>query len=529
MTTTTTGTAKTIGQPLAKKPSPKISGLMGKLIAIAAVLVLWQIIAISPIADGGLPTPVEVLQAFIGLVGTSTYWVAIGATLRTWAAGLALCAVIGVPVGLLIGTSLRASKSTQWIIDFCRTIPTIALLPLVLLLFGPTFRMEITMIVLAAIWPLLIQSMYAARQVEPLLKWVVRVFRISTTGPPPLPVGTQRVPVRLHRSAAGSNNGPADDDQRRIHRRRPRSGPGTLPHGTRPEPARGLRLRHHRRHHRPAHQHDHHPGPTPPVVVAPHHPRRAFSMKRLKSFAWEIWLPIVLIIAWLVLSAGSKSFYFPALSSILQKTQEVWFFNGIVENLLPSLVRILAGFGLGLLVGVVAGTMLGLLPRIEGAIRPLLEFLRSTPGVALLPIAVIFLGIGDGMKIFMIALASMWPILLNTIDGVRSVEPVLLEVARSYRLTLADRIRFIYIPNAAPQIFAGARVSLAIAAVVMVVTEMIGSPGGIGYFILDSQRTFKILDMWSGIVMLGVLGFLLNLGFRLVEAHVLAWHHKKNA
>jgi ABC-type nitrate/sulfonate/bicarbonate transport system permease component len=94
---------------------------------------------------------------------------------------LALCAVIGVPVGLLIGTSLRASKSTQWIIDFCRTIPAIALLPLVLLLFGPTFRMEITMIVLAAIWPLLIQSMYAARQVEPLLKWVVRVFRISTT------------------------------------------------------------------------------------------------------------------------------------------------------------------------------------------------------------------------------------------------------------------------------------------------------------------------------------------------------------
>src|SRR6478609_8712329 len=186
MTTTRTGAAETASKSsprtsLTKKSSPKISGLMGKLIAIASVLVLWQIIAISPIADGGLTTPVEVLQAFIGLVGTSTYWVAIGATLRTWAAGLALCAVIGVPVGLLIGTSLRASKSTQWIIDFCRTIPAIALLPLVLLLFGPTFRMEITMIVLAAIWPLLIQSMYAARQVEPLLKWVVRVFRISTT------------------------------------------------------------------------------------------------------------------------------------------------------------------------------------------------------------------------------------------------------------------------------------------------------------------------------------------------------------
>ena len=178
MTTTTTGHSKTIGKPLSKKPSTKISGLIGKLIAIAVVLLLWQI-ASGSTTDGGLPTPVDVLQAFIGLFGTSTYWAAIGATLRSWAAGLALCVVIGVPVGLLIGTSLRASKSTRWIIDFCRTIPAIALLPLLLLLFGPTFRMTITMIVLAAIWPLLIQSMYAARQVEPLLKWVVKVFRIS--------------------------------------------------------------------------------------------------------------------------------------------------------------------------------------------------------------------------------------------------------------------------------------------------------------------------------------------------------------
>ena len=144
--------------------------------------------------------------------------------------------------------------------------------------------------------------------------------------------------------------------------------------------------------------------------------------------------------------------------------------------MLPSLARILVGFGLAAVIGVIGGILLGLLPRFEEAVRPLLEFLRSTPGVALLPIAIMFLGIGDGMKVFMIALASMWPILLNTIDGVRSVEPVLLRVARSYRLTLADRIRFIYIPNAAPQIFAGARLSLAIAAVVMVVTEMIGIP-----------------------------------------------------
>lgn len=252
-------------------------------------------------------------------------------------------------------------------------------------------------------------------------------------------------------------------------------------------------------------------------------------MTRLKNLTWELWLPVVLILLWLGASANSTNFYFPPLSEILSQTVNLWFMDGIIENLLPSLGRILAGFLLAMLVGVIGGIILGLLPKFESALRPLLELLRSTPGVALLPIAVIFLGIGDGMKIFMIALAAMWPILLNTIDGIRSVEPVLLAAARSYRIPLADRIRFIYMPNAAPQIFSGARLSIAIAAVVLVVTEMIGSPGGIGYFILDSQRTFGILNMWTGILMLGLLGYGLNLAFRLVEMRVLSWHNEKNA
>jgi ABC-type nitrate/sulfonate/bicarbonate transport system permease component len=252
-------------------------------------------------------------------------------------------------------------------------------------------------------------------------------------------------------------------------------------------------------------------------------------MKALKKIAWELWLPIVLVVLWLVLSAGSKTFYFPPLGRIMDKFVHVWFFDGILKDLTPSLGRILLGFILAVAVGVAGGTMLGLLRRTEEALRPVLEFLRSTPGVALLPIATLFLGVGQEMKVFMIALACTWPILLNTIDGVRSVEPVLLQVARSYRLTLWERIRFIYIPNASPQIFAGGRLSLAIAAVVMVVTEMIGSPGGVGYFVLNAQRNFDILSMWTGIIMLGLLGYLLNLAFRLAENRILRWHLIKNA
>ncbi|WP_026145927.1 ABC transporter permease [Nocardioides sp. Iso805N] len=251
-------------------------------------------------------------------------------------------------------------------------------------------------------------------------------------------------------------------------------------------------------------------------------------MKRVKLLAIEAWLPIVLVTVWLVASAGSGSLYFPPLADILHEVRELWIFDATRDDLLPSLGRIGVGFCIAVVVGVVGGVLLGLLRPLEEALRPLLEFLRATPGVALLPIATLFLGIGDEMKIFLIALASVWPILLNTIDGVRSAEPVLLQMARSYRFSTAGKIRFIYIPNAAPGVFAGCRLALAIATVVMVVTEMVGSPGGIGWFILDSQRSFNIVQMWSGIVVLGLVGYALNLALRLVESRVLAWHHMKN-
>lgn len=252
-------------------------------------------------------------------------------------------------------------------------------------------------------------------------------------------------------------------------------------------------------------------------------------MKTLKNLAWEFWLPVVLLLVWFFASASSTSFYWSPLSDIIKRTGEIWFFDGIVTDLLPSLRRILVGFCIAMVIGVLGGVLLGMARRFEEIVRPLLEFLRSTPGVAMLPIATLFLGIGEEMKVFMISLACTWPILLNTIDGVRSVEPVLLQVAKSYRMTLIERIRFIYVPNAAPQIFAGGRLSLAIAAVVMVVTEMIGSPGGIGYFVLSTQRNFDVLAMWTGIVMLGLLGYLLNLLFRVIENKLLNWYVIKNA
>ena len=136
-----------------------------------------------------------------------------------------------------------------------------------------------------------------------------------------------------------------------------------------------------------------------------------------------------------------------------------------------------------------------------------MQFLRAIPAPALLPFAILVLGVGNSMKIFIIAFVCLWPVLLNTIDGVAGVDPTLRETARVYRIGARDRILRVMLPAAAPQIFAGMRTSLSLALILMVISEMVASTNGIGYFVLQSQRSFAIPEMWSGILLLGLLGY----------------------
>lgn len=245
----------------------------------------------------------------------------------------------------------------------------------------------------------------------------------------------------------------------------------------------------------------------------------------LRDIGLEIWLPIVLVAIWWFASASSTSFYFPPLSKILETFAHDWLDPANSgENLVPSLSILGAAYGLAVLVGVVLGTVFGLVGPLERAARPLLETLRAIPGVTLLPMFIVLFGIDRPMKILLIAFGSFWPIFLNTIDGVRSTEPVLLDMARTFRVGRARRLFRIILPSASPQIFAGARTSLAIALIIMVVAETVGGEGGVGYFLLDAQRNFRVISMWGAIIALGVLGYLLNIVFRIIERLVLRWH-----
>jgi ABC-type nitrate/sulfonate/bicarbonate transport system permease component len=249
----------------------------------------------------------------------------------------------------------------------------------------------------------------------------------------------------------------------------------------------------------------------------------------LLAGALEVTVPLLLLVAWGVLSAGSDTYYFPPLTEILSTFADTWLFERVGSDVVPSLVRMGLGYGIAVVVAISVGLLLGMSRRARSAAAPIVEFLRAIPPPALLPFAILVIGVGNSMKVFIIAFVCVWPILLNTIDGVTGIDPTLRETTRVYGIDGRDRLWRVMLPAASPQIFAGMRTSLSLALILMVISEMVASTNGIGYFVLQSQRTFAIPEMWSGILLLGILGYTLNGIFVLVERRVLRWHRGARA
>ncbi|MFD1210880.1 ABC transporter permease [Arthrobacter sp. GCM10027362] len=243
----------------------------------------------------------------------------------------------------------------------------------------------------------------------------------------------------------------------------------------------------------------------------------------VKLFLLRAWLPVTIAAAWWIGSASSTSLYFPSLQTIAGTLVHDWAGPGFAANLVPSIGKFLAGFLIAAVVGIAAGLVVGMYPALRAATEPVIQFLRSLPPPVLLPVGLLLFGIGAGMNIAIIAFGAVWPTLLNTIDGVRSLDPQLTEMARSYRLTRAQKIRWVILPNAGPQIFAGLRTTLQISIILIVVSEMIASTNGIGYYLLNSQQTFAVPQTWAGTLVLGALGYLASLVFIRIERYVLRW------
>ncbi|MGW3647518.1 ABC transporter permease [Streptomyces sp. NPDC000878] len=236
-------------------------------------------------------------------------------------------------------------------------------------------------------------------------------------------------------------------------------------------------------------------------------------------------LPLVLLGLWWLASDDSTNPFWPPLRTILTTFPDVWTAERLRADVLPSILRLSAGYAVAAVVGVAVGTVIGSYRRVRALCEPVLEFLRAIPPPVLIPVIMLFAGIDDTMKITVIASGCVWPILLNTVEGVRAVDPVMAETARSYGITGAARLRNVVLRSASPQIFAGLRQALSIAIILMVISEMFAASNGLGFTIVQFQRGFAIPDMWTGILVLGLLGFVLSVVFQLVERRVLGWYH----
>jgi len=235
-------------------------------------------------------------------------------------------------------------------------------------------------------------------------------------------------------------------------------------------------------------------------------------------------LPLaLLLLAWHL--AVQAKVYPPVLLPPIAKVLAVFVDDlpTVIDNALASVSRVIAGIGLSFLVAVPLGLMIGRYRWLDLVTDWSIQIFRSVPPIALIPMAILFLGIGDKPAITLIFLSGLWPLLINTIFGVRGIERTLIKVARAARAGELLVMRDIILPASLPAIFTGLRLAVGAGWLTVVTAEMIAVKSGLGYMILNAQLTFRSDLIIAGIVVIGAIGLLAAQGIRWVRARVCRW------
>lgn len=238
------------------------------------------------------------------------------------------------------------------------------------------------------------------------------------------------------------------------------------------------------------------------------------------------WLAIALfLVAWETiprLGIVNPTFLPPVSKVAIQLAKLLW--SGELERHIGlSLARSSAGFALALAWALPLGFLLGWFRAFERYVEPLIQIFRQTSAFALFPLFIILLGIGEVSKIAIIFYGAQWPILLNTINGVKNVDPLLVKSARSMGLGNFALFRKVVLPAALPSIFTGLRLAATLSILIIVSAEMMGASAGLGYVLTNSQYNFDILRMYSAIVVLALMGLGTNHLLVSLEKRFTSW------
>ncbi|MEU5784016.1 ABC transporter permease [Micromonospora lupini] len=215
--------------------------------------------------------------------------------------------------------------------------------------------------------------------------------------------------------------------------------------------------------------------------------------------------------------------FLPPLSEVLAAWWELLRSGQLAEHVGASLTRSLAGLGLAVLTAIPLGLLIGWYRPLAELLSPLLEVFRNTAALALLPVFVLILGLGETSKIALVLYACSWPILLNTIAGVKGVDPLLIRSARSMGLNHLRLFQKVILPAAVPTIFTGVRLAGAYSILVLVAAEMVGAKAGLGYLVNYAQYNFAIPDMYSGIITISAIGLVVNQLLVALERRFSTW------
>ncbi|MEO5878092.1 MAG: ABC transporter permease [Streptosporangiaceae bacterium] len=264
------------------------------------------------------------------------------------------------------------------------------------------------------------------------------------------------------------------------------------------------------------------PGPAP---VRPGHP----VARRIGLGAWRAVrnsLSIVLFLGmWeTVPRIGlADPVFLPPFSEVLVALRDLAGTGELWTHTEASLIRSFAGFAISIGLGIPLGLVLGWYTPLANFFNPVLEVFRNTAALALLPVFVLILGIGETSKISIVVFACFWPILLNTVAGVKGVDPLLIKSARSMGLSAFRLFQKVILPAAVPTIFTGIRLAGAYSILILVAAEMVGAKEGLGYLINASQFNFRIPDMYAGIVAISAIGLAFNWILLRVERRFSTW------
>ena len=496
------------------------SRLTGFVVPLAAVAG-WQALKSMGLLDYEyLPSPREVVAAVLDLARSGELLDDVAHTLGVTVAAATISMAVGAALGLAIGLIPAVRRYTMASIDFLRTIPAVALVPIAVLTFGPVRTAEVALATYAALWPIVLHTTGGVAAVHPRQYDVARMLHLG-------PVTTVRkivIPAAVPAWLVGarmaviiallvaivaemmmSSRGLGGDLTESMHALAParmwayavvcgilglllnaglrRAAHLALP-GT---PAQSLGDQ---------------PTPTPPITA-------------LRGL-----LPIAaLLIVWqLTTSDDSLSFPPPAewLTAIARMHDD-----GVVS---PAILHTLGTYALGLvcavIIGGVVGTSIGSSRVIDRALTPTIDFMAAVPGAALVPVAVLLLGPGQLGGVVAVALIASWPILLNTATAVRSIPAVRLEMSRTIGLSRPQRWGKVIVPSLIPGLMLGVRVAASLAVIITLLVDIFGAGTGLGRLFVESQQRLDASAAWGLLLIVGGFGYLMSLLLSWLERQI---------